>query len=266
MLMTELAKAFGSPPRTLCLCVCVCACGGLQPPKAWGRACRAQHSADQWDWDVHPWAFQPYATLIDGAVLCQDWPRLVCGVHYRASDSSCCGEQCVIHTYTHTPPVSIWIKERYKVFLWFLITLQFGATCVPRVMHKHQLEYAAAQCWFTRSIWAELLKGKLFFIDRNLLASSNRMCECVEVGIHDIPVLFFCFSFFFKLAAQVESGHSSCLDTLSFLAFLCKEVKPEVEFSRCLLQIWEIALHGSSFCCCCSSLSQCFWVWIAVQQ
>lgn len=66
-------------------------------------------------------------------------------------------------------------------------------------MHKHQLEYAAAQCWFTRSIWAELLKGKLFFIDRNLLASSNRMCECVEVGIHDIPVLFFCFSFFFKL-------------------------------------------------------------------
>lgn len=133
-------------------------------------------------------------------------PVIVPGVENRVWSTS-----WYTHTYTHTPPVSLWIKERYKVFLWFLITLQFGATCVPRVMHKHQLEYAAAQCWFTRSIWAELLKGKLFFIDRNLLASSNRMCECVEVGIHDIPVLFFCFSFFLNSSGiwpQFLLGHT----------------------------------------------------------
>lgn len=215
-------KSFWEPPSdSMSVCMCVRMLEGYSPlkPGVGPAELNTQQisGTDQWDWDVHPWAFRPYATLIDGAVLCQDWPCLACGVHYRASDSSWCGEQGVIHimihthTYTHTPPVSLWIKERYKVFLWFLITLQFGATCVPRVMHKHQLEYAAAQCWFTRSIWAELLKGKLFFIDRNLLASSNRMCECVEVGIHDIPVLFFCFSFFLNSSGiwpQFLLGHT----------------------------------------------------------
>lgn len=113
-------------------------------------------------------------------------------------------------------------------------------------MHKHQLEYAAAQCWFTRSTWAELLEGKLFFIDRNLLASSNRMCECVEVGIHDIPVLFFCFSFFLTC----NSSGIWPLDTLSFPAFLCKEVKPEeliADLGNCLAWFFFLLLLFFSF-------------------
>lgn len=76
--------------------------GDYGPKPAKGPYCdsRARHSADQWGWDVQP---EPAAlcqwgtlTLVDGAAVCQDWPRLVCGVHYRACDSSRGGEQCVI--------------------------------------------------------------------------------------------------------------------------------------------------------------------------
>ncbi len=41
-------------------------------------------------------------TLIDGSAVCQEWPRLACGVHYRACDSSTGGEQCAIHIMLHT--------------------------------------------------------------------------------------------------------------------------------------------------------------------
>lgn len=50
-------------------------------------------------------------TSIDRGAVCQCWPRLACGVHYRACDRSTGGEQCVIHIMFHAD-----LKKGYIVF------------------------------------------------------------------------------------------------------------------------------------------------------
>lgn len=102
-------NAFHGPPEMFIFWACSFLYGGLSLCRS--HTVTAMLSTQQIS-GVGPAGLCPAAscqwgmlTLIDRAAACQDGPRLACGVHYRACDSSWCGEQCVIHIRLHTAPL-----------------------------------------------------------------------------------------------------------------------------------------------------------------
>lgn len=132
-----LAALLNFKSACFCMCVFLFLCGGLRPLSLFRAhtvtaGLNTQQISGVWTSSLSPAASCQWGmlTLIDGAAVCQGWPRLACGVHYRVCDSSWGGEQCVIHIMLHTK-VPLYASELRKGVSFILgnVASMMSCTC-----------------------------------------------------------------------------------------------------------------------------------------